>query len=83
MTDFYVVSAADGTRKQVAKKQRFGVSPRPAPLCDLLRRQGLGSYAVATGTTVNQLKNLGVNFYWDTDHANCRRPGVAGGQRRP
>jgi len=81
MADFYVVTAADGTRKQVAKKQRFGVTLSPgARYAIFFDGKDWNSYSVATGTTVNLTRTLGVNFYnEDTDTPELPPPyGVAG-----
>lgn len=64
LTDYYLVSAADGTRKPVTQKQRFSVSLSPGGKYALyFDGRDWTSYAVATGAKVNLTRNLGVNFY--------------------
>jgi dipeptidyl aminopeptidase/acylaminoacyl peptidase len=81
MTDYYVVSSADGTRKLVTKKQRFGVSLSPgAKYAIYFDGKDWNSYSVATGATVNLTRNLGVSFYnEDADTPELPPPyGLAG-----
>ncbi len=64
LTDFYVVSAADGSRKLVAQKQRFNVSLSPGGKYAIyFDGKDWNSFAVATGAKVNLTKTLGVNFF--------------------
>ena len=81
MTDYYVVSAEDGTHKLVAQKQRFNVSLSPAGKYAIyFDGKDWNSYSIATGAKMNLTKNLGVNFF-DEDSDTPELPnsyGVAG-----
>src|SRR2546423_1021763 len=81
MTDFYVVNAEDGSRKQVAQKQRFNVSLSPnGKYAIYFDGKDWNSYSVATGAKTNLTKNLGVNFF-NEDNDTPELPnayGVAG-----
>ncbi|HYX26945.1 MAG TPA: prolyl oligopeptidase family serine peptidase, partial [Pyrinomonadaceae bacterium] len=81
LTDYYLVSAEDGTRKPVTQKQRFNVSLSPGGKYAIyFDGKDWTSYAVATGAKVNLTKNLGVNFY-NEDNDTPELPnayGVAG-----
>ncbi len=64
LTDFYLVSAEDGTRKIVTQKQRFNVSLSPgAKYAIYFDGKDWNCYSVATGAKVNLTKSLGVNFF--------------------
>jgi dipeptidyl aminopeptidase/acylaminoacyl peptidase len=64
LTDFYVVSAEDGTRKLVTQKQRGNVSLSPgAKYAIYFDGKDWNSYSIAGGTTVNLTKNLPVHFF--------------------
>src|SRR6266478_5263088 len=63
LTDYYLVNTADGTRKLVGQKQRFGVSLSPgASYAIYFDGKDWNSYSVADGRTVNLTKNLNVHF---------------------
>ncbi|HEX7720530.1 MAG TPA: prolyl oligopeptidase family serine peptidase [Pyrinomonadaceae bacterium] len=64
LTDFYVVSAEDGTRKLVTQKQRGNVSMSPgAKYAIYFDGKDWNSYSIAGGATVNLTKNLPVHFF--------------------
>ncbi len=64
LTDFYLVSAEDGTRKLVTQKQRGNVSLSPgAKYAIYFDGKDWNSYSIAGGTTVNLTKNLPVHFF--------------------
>jgi dipeptidyl aminopeptidase/acylaminoacyl peptidase len=64
LTDFYLVSAEDGTRKLVTEKQRFNVSLSPGGRYAIyFDGKDWTSYTIANGTRVNLTKSLGVNFF--------------------
>jgi dipeptidyl aminopeptidase/acylaminoacyl peptidase len=64
MTDSYLVSAADGTRKLISKKQRFNVSLSPnAKYAIYFDGKDWNSYSVSDGRVVNLTRNLGVSFF--------------------
>jgi len=64
LTDYFLVSAEDGTRKPVTQKQRFNVSLSPGGKYALyFDGKDWTSYSVATGAKVNLTKNLGVSFF--------------------
>jgi len=64
LTDFYVVSAEDGTRKLVTQKQRGNVSLSPsAKYAIYFDGKDWESYSIVAGTTVNLTKNLPVHFF--------------------
>src|SRR5947199_10767417 len=81
MTDYYLVNAADGARKLVGQKQRFGLSLSPAGKYAIyFDGKDWNSYSVADGTTVNLTRNLGASFFNDDNDqpALPPPPGVAG-----
>jgi len=81
MTDYYLVNAADGARKLVGQKQRFGVSLSPnAKYAIYFDGKDWNSYTVADGRTVNLTRNLGVRFFdEDNDTPSMAGPyGIAG-----
>ena len=64
LTDFYVVSAEDGTRKLVTQKQRGNVSMSPsAKYAIYFDGKDWNSYSIAGGATINLTKNLPVHFF--------------------
>jgi len=64
LTDFYVVSAEDGTRKLVTQKQRGNVSLSPgAKYAIYFDGKDWNSYSITGGATVNLTKNLPVHFF--------------------
>jgi len=64
LTDYYVVSAEDGTRKPIAQKQRFNISLSPGgKYAFYFDGKDWTSYSIATGARVNLTKSLGVNFF--------------------
>jgi dipeptidyl aminopeptidase/acylaminoacyl peptidase len=68
MNDLYLVNTADGTRKQIGQKQRFGASLSPnARYAVYFDGRDWNSYSVADGRTVNLTKSLGVNFFNEED----------------
>jgi dipeptidyl aminopeptidase/acylaminoacyl peptidase len=63
-TDYYLVNAADGARKLIGQKQRFGFSLSPgAKYAIFFDGKDWNSYSIADGRTVNLTKGLGVNFF--------------------
>jgi len=63
-SDYYLVNAADGSRKPVAQRQRFGVLLSPgAKYAIYFDGKDWNSYSVADGRVVNLTRNLGVNFF--------------------
>src|SRR5262245_29697536 len=81
MSDFYLVNTADGTRKQIGQKQRFGFSLSPNGKYALsFDGKDWTSYSVADGRSVNLTKTLRVNFF-NEDNDTPELPnsyGVAG-----
>src|SRR5215813_11924721 len=81
MSDVYLVNSADGTRKQIGQRQRFGASLSPGAKYALsFDGKDWNSYSVADGRTVNLTKSLGVNFF-NEDNDTPELPnayGVAG-----
>jgi dipeptidyl aminopeptidase/acylaminoacyl peptidase len=64
LTDYYIVNAEDGTRKQVTQKQRFNVSLSPGGKYALyFDGKDWTSYSVATGEKVNLTKTIPVKFF--------------------
>ncbi len=64
MSDVYLVNTADGTRKQIGQKQRFGSSLSPnAKYALSFDGKDWNAYSVADGRTVNLTRSLGVNFF--------------------
>jgi len=81
MSDYYLVNAADGSRKPVAQKQRFGVSISPGAKYALyFDGKDWFSYSVRNGTTVNLTRKLDVRlFNEDNDTPELPPPyGIAG-----
>ena len=63
-SDFYVINAADGTRKPIRQKQRGNISLSPgAKYAIFFDGKDWNSYSVADGRVTNLTKNLGVNFF--------------------
>ena len=63
-TDYYLVNTADGSRKQLATKQRGGYSLSPnAKYAIYFDGKDWNSYSVADGSTKNLTKDLKVNFF--------------------
>jgi len=64
LSDYYLVNTADGTRKLLGQKARFGSSLSPgAKYAIFFDGKDWNSYSIADGRTVNLTKNLGVNFF--------------------
>jgi dipeptidyl aminopeptidase/acylaminoacyl peptidase len=81
MSDVYLVNTADGTRRQIGQKQRFGSSLSPSAKYALsFDGKDWNAYSVADGRTVNLTKSLGVNFFnEDNDTPELPNPyGIAG-----
>jgi dipeptidyl aminopeptidase/acylaminoacyl peptidase len=63
-TDYYLVNTADGSRKQLATKQRGNYSLSPnAKYAIYFDGKDWYSYSIADGSTKNLTKDLKVNFY--------------------
>jgi dipeptidyl aminopeptidase/acylaminoacyl peptidase len=63
LSDYYLVNTADGTRKPLGQKQRFGASLSPAAKYSLFfDGKNWNSYSIADGRTINLTGSLGVNF---------------------
>ena len=63
-TDYYLVNTDDGSRKQLATKQRGGYSLSPnAKYAIYFDGKDWHSYSIADGATKNLTKGLDVNFY--------------------
>jgi dipeptidyl aminopeptidase/acylaminoacyl peptidase len=81
MSDVYLVNTADGTRKQIGQKQRFGSALSPnAKYALSFDGKDWNSYSVADGRTVNLTRSLGVNFF-NEDNDTPEMPnayGIAG-----
>src|SRR6266849_2329452 len=78
LTDYYLVNTADGTRKLVGQKQRFGVSLSPgARYAIYFDGKDWNSYSIAGGATVNLTKNLSAHFF-DEDNDTPSIPGSYG-----
>ncbi|MFN2576934.1 MAG: prolyl oligopeptidase family serine peptidase [Pyrinomonadaceae bacterium] len=78
LTDFYLVSAADGARKLVTQKQRGNVSLSPgAKYAIYFDGKDWNAYSTAAGTTVNLTKNLPVHFF-NEDNDTPELPGSYG-----
>ncbi|HYR76111.1 MAG TPA: prolyl oligopeptidase family serine peptidase [Pyrinomonadaceae bacterium] len=81
LTDYYLVNTADGTRKLVGQKQRFGVSLSPvARYAIYFDGKDWNSYSIADGRTVNLTKNLSAHFFNETNDEPATPPsyGIAG-----
>ncbi len=64
LSDYYLVNTADGTRKLLGQKARFGSSLSPgAKYAIFFDGKDWNSYSIADGRTVNLTKSLGVNFF--------------------
>ncbi len=81
LTDYYVVNTAEGTRKLVGQKQRFGTSLSPnAKYAIYFDGKDWNSYSIADGRTVNLTRNLKVHFFNEDNDEPATPPpyGVAG-----
>ncbi|MGH9970202.1 MAG: alpha/beta hydrolase family protein, partial [Pyrinomonadaceae bacterium] len=78
LSDYYLVTTADGTRKLVASKQRFGVSLSPnAKYAIYFDGKDWYSYSVADGKVVNLTQNLGPRFF-NEENDTPSTPGAYG-----
>ncbi len=78
LTDSYLVSAEDGTRKPVIQKHRGNVSLSPgAKYAIFFDGKDWNSYSIAGGATVNLTKNLPVHFF-NEDNDTPELPGPYG-----
>ena len=81
LTDYYLVNTADGARKLVGQKQRFGVALSPgARYAIYFDGKDWNSYSIADGRTVNLTKNLSAPFFNETNDEPATPPsyGLAG-----
>ena len=68
MSDVYLVNTADGTRRQIGQKQRFGASLSPSARYALsFDGKDWSATRSLTARTVNLTKSLGVNFFNEDD----------------
>ena len=84
LTDYYLVNIADGTRKLVGQKQRFGVSLSPgARYAIYFDGKDWNSYSITDGRAVNLTKNLGAHFFNEQNDEPATPPsyGFAGWTR--
>jgi dipeptidyl aminopeptidase/acylaminoacyl peptidase len=78
LTDYYLVNTADGTRKLVGQKQRFGVSLSPgAKYAIYFDGKDWNSFSIADGRSVNLTKNLSPHFF-DENNDTPSTPGSYG-----
>src|SRR5260370_30413483 len=81
LSDFYVINTADGTRKSLGQKQRFGATLSPgAKYAIYFDGKDWNSYSIADGRTANLTKGLGVNFFNEENDEPATPPsyGVGG-----
>ncbi|MGZ8846793.1 MAG: prolyl oligopeptidase family serine peptidase, partial [Pyrinomonadaceae bacterium] len=77
-SDFYLVNAADGTRKLISQKQRGGLSFSPgAKYAIYFDGKDWNSYSIADGRVVNLTRSLGVPFF-NEDNDTPSTPGSYG-----
>jgi dipeptidyl aminopeptidase/acylaminoacyl peptidase len=80
-SDYYLVNTSDGSRKQLATKQRGGYSLSPhAKYAIYFDGKDWNSYSITDGSKINLTKDLKVNFY-NEEHDSPTTPnsyGVAG-----
>ncbi|HVF22253.1 MAG TPA: hypothetical protein VM941_04225, partial [Pyrinomonadaceae bacterium] len=80
-SDYYLVNTSDGSRKQLATKQRGGYSLSPhAKYAIYFDGKDWNSYSITDGSKTNLTKDLKVNFY-NEEHDSPTTPnsyGVAG-----
>jgi dipeptidyl aminopeptidase/acylaminoacyl peptidase len=84
LSDYYLVNTADGTRKLVGQKQRFGASLSPGAKYSIsFDGKDWNSYSIADGRTVNLTRGLGVNFFNEENDEPATPPsyGFAGWTR--
>lgn len=84
LTDSYLVTTADGTRKLVGQRQRFGVSLSPgARYAIYFDGKDWNSYSIADGRSLNLTKNLSAHFFNEENDEPATPPsyGVAGWTR--
>jgi dipeptidyl aminopeptidase/acylaminoacyl peptidase len=78
LTDYYLVNTADGTRKLVSQKQRFGVSLSPGARYALyFDGRDWNSYSITDGRAVNLTASLGARFF-DEENDTPSIPGSYG-----
>ena len=78
LTDYYLVNTADGARKLVGQKQRFGVSLSPGARYALyFDGRDWNSYSIADGRAVNLTASLGARFF-DEENDTPSIPGSYG-----
>jgi dipeptidyl aminopeptidase/acylaminoacyl peptidase len=78
LTDYYLVNTADGARKLVGQKQRFGVSLSPGARYALyFDGRDWNSHSIADGRTVNLTSSLGARFF-DEENDTPSTPGSYG-----
>jgi dipeptidyl aminopeptidase/acylaminoacyl peptidase len=78
LTDYYLVNTADGIRKLVGQKQRFGVSLSPGARYALyFDGRDWNSYSIADGRAVNLTSSLGARFF-DEENDTPSIPGSYG-----
>jgi len=64
LSDYYLVTTDDGTRKPLGQKQRFGATLSPGARYSIFfDGKDWNSYSIADGRTVNLTKSLGVKFF--------------------
>jgi dipeptidyl aminopeptidase/acylaminoacyl peptidase len=77
-SDSYLVNTADGSRKLIGSKRRFGMSISPgSKYAIFFDGKDWNSYALTDGRVVNLTKDLGVAFY-DEDTDTPSMPGSYG-----